>query len=224
MNWLTIVVVAILVISTITGLKRGMIRMVIGGLALVGAFILTLGFRPPVVQFITEKTSFRQTLVKSIDDQLKGFWKENGEGNNDASNTSALEDLPIPKSLIDMLGKAETLDSYRSKGVSKLSEYVSNYAADMAIQGTATIVLFLVFYILLAMIFHFLDLVARFPGLKEVNHAAGGVIGFIEGIALVWLAFYALTAFSGTDFGSEGIRMISESPVLSFVYKILIKE
>ena len=64
-----------------------------------------------------------------------------------------------------------------------------------------------------------LNLLTKLPLLKQVNTTAGLAIGLVEGVLVVWILFVILTMFAGSEFGSKALALISENPLLNFLYK-----
>ena len=66
--------------------------------------------------------------------------------------------------------------------------------------------------------FHFLHLVTRIPGLKQLNSAAGVILALVQGLILLWVLCLVLTEFGNTDWGMQVMGMIKESSFLSLIY------
>lgn len=93
---------------------------------------------------------------------------------------------------------------------------ISNAAAQFLAQRMANMVLFalafLLLYVLLTLVLHALDLVAKLPGLKFCNHLGGGVIGLLKGAIVV---FVAVAALMSSTFRPDA-EVLSSSYLLRF--------
>ena len=103
-------------------------------------------------------------------------------------------------------------------GEDALCQVVEAAPIDMVLTAIVYVITFICVFILLRILFHFLHLVTRIPGLKQLNSAAGGIVALIQGLILLWVLCLVLTAFANTGWGIQAMGMVKESPVLSFIY------
>lgn len=82
---------------------------------------------------------------------------------------------------------------------------------------------FLIAYIILRVALRFactaLNLISKLPIINELNKAAGVLAGLFRGILIVWLVFIAIAAFSATEWGAAGMKMIQENGFLQTLYQ-----
>ena len=134
----------------------------------------------------------------------------------------AAEFLKENTGLYDMLqsgiaeGGAELLETFRSLG---LEDAVSGYLADQVLGALAFLIMLILISVLVQGIAFSLGLAAKLPVLHGLNKLAGLVFGLAEGVLLVWIFFFAVTAFAATDWGGRLLSMISESGILSWLYR-----
>ena len=104
-------------------------------------------------------------------------------------------------------------------GVDQFAEYVSMYLADMLINAIASILLFIAVFVLIHMVVRWLDLIARLPILYGLNHIAGALLGFAQGLVLLWVAGFVLSLFSATPVGKMLEEQVYASTWLTFLYR-----
>lgn len=64
-----------------------------------------------------------------------------------------------------------------------------------------------------------LDIVAKLPILNGLNRLAGTILGFAEGMLLIWIFFLAVSVFAATQWGGTLMEMISKSALLTWIYE-----
>lgn len=93
----------------------------------------------------------------------------------------------------------------KGQAVTQMSDIISRSVAQMIIQGLCFTVLYFLIYGVLKVVSTMLDLISRFPVIKEVNKLAGAGLGFIEGILIIWvvgtLLFSLVNVFSWEELG-----------------------
>ena len=200
MNWLTIVV------------KKGFVKMALSLFAMIIALVITSAAGPYVKSRLNEYTSWQTNIQTSIQTSFDGYLEEQVEAMEPEQENKVLDKLPIPEVLTGLLKDNNNSSVYEKLGV------VSAYLANMIMTAVAYVVTFIVFLIVLKIIFHFLHLVTRIPGLKQLNSVAGGILALVQGLIFLWILCLVLTAFSNTDWGIQMMGMIKESSFLSLIY------
>lgn len=79
-------------------------------------------------------------------------------------------------------------------------------------------ILFLCLNVILRVIGEVANIVARIPGIVQLNRLAGSIFGIVEGISIVWSLFLVLTIFASTSAGHWCFVQITENEFLSFLY------
>jgi len=62
-------------------------------------------------------------------------------------------------------------------------------------------------------------IIGELPVLGTVNHLAGGALGLVLGLIIVWVGFLILALVYSTDFGKVCFEMIEDSSILTFLYE-----
>lgn len=98
-------------------------------------------------------------------------------------------------------------------------EWIAEQAADAVIERIAWILAFLLISILLGILIHTLDIIAKLPGIDTINHAGGLAVGLVEGLVVVWILFLVITLCQGSQWGGQMMEEIQSNPLLELLYE-----
>ncbi len=215
MNWLFWVVVAFIVYHVIDGLRRGFIRKVVSALSLVVTLALVTYLTPQITTFIQEHTSLHENLQEKCSELFL-----NEEYNEDVKTDQVLmiENMDLPENIKEMLLENNNTEAYNLLEVSGFHDYVGAYLANMIINALAYLISFVVIWTAIRAILLALDVVTMLPILHGINKLAGGVLGIVYGVVLVWIAFLLVTILCNGDLGRQFFALIRENPFLLFLY------
>lgn len=220
MNILLIIVAAFLVLNSWLSMKRGFVKTIFAMFSLIVALLLTALVSPVVSKGLQQN----EKVVGYFADRVRGLLpfdeaasKTDLEGKK-ARQAEFLQKLPLPGEIVESLTENNSMDYYIALGVNTFEDYLCHYLANVIINALAFTATFIVIYILLKVLCISLDLVSKLPGLNQINHLLGLAAGFIYAMMIIWLGCILLTAFGGTGFGSNLMKMVSESSLLSFIY------
>lgn len=215
MNWLFWVVSAFLVYHVVDGLRRGFIKKSVSAVSLIVTLVLVTYLTPQITIFIQDYTS----LHESLQEKCSGIFLNN-EYNQDVKTDQVMmiENMDLPENIKEMLLENNNKEAYDVLEVSGFHEYVGAYLANMIINALAYLLSFVIIWTLLRAILLALDVVAKLPLLRGINQLAGGLLGLVIGIVLVWIAFLLVTILCNGELGRAFFRLISENPFLLFLY------
>jgi uncharacterized membrane protein required for colicin V production len=214
MNWLLLVVIAILVVNSLIGLKAGFIKTAFSLFSMVVAVILTVWLSPVVNNVLKGNEKFYDSVSSKVE-KILPFADEETDADK---QVSLIEGLHLPQSIKDSLIENNNAQVYKDLAINSFKGYVSGYLTGVIINALSFILTFVVILILLWVICIALDIVSKLPLLNQVNKTAGLLAGLVHGLVVVWLLFILLTVFQSTGYGQKAMEMISESPVLSIIY------
>lgn len=83
----------------------------------------------------------------------------------------------------------------------------------------AYILAFIISSVALAVVCNVLDIAAKLPVLHEINQTAGLLVGLVEGLLDVWIAFIVLDLFAETEWGTVLLNMVHSSELVSIFYE-----
>ena len=224
MNWMLIVVLAVLAIATFCGYKKGLIRVVY---SIVIGFVLLflLGtITPKLAEGIKSATKLDENLTEAYETRIRDrVEQKREESGNKNEEYNSLEELGIhiPEFVLDKLESAredasnKVGDAIDQSGVyTKLAEILSDYT----VLGITMLVLIIVLIIVYFVVERLLDIISKLPIIKQANGAAGAAVGLLYGLFFVWIAFGVITLFSGTPAGVVCNEQIQASKILVWLF------
>lgn len=204
MNWLLLVVLAILVGNALIGSKVGFIRTVFSLCSMIVAIVLTIWISPTVNDLIKGNDKIYNTITSKVE-KMVPFEKE---------ESKIMEGLHLPKSIKESLLESNKLEKTKAP----FREYAVEYLTNTFIKALSFILTFVVILIILWTLCFALNLISKLPVLNQINKMAGLVAGLVHGLVVVWLFFILLTVFGSNEFGQKALQMIGDSEILSIIY------
>lgn len=214
-NWLFWVVAVFLLYHVIDGLRRGFIKKAVSAVSLIVTLVLVTYLTPQITTFIQDHTHLQENLAKKCSELLLN--SEYDEALK-TDQVMIIEDLELPENIKEMLLENNHAESYDLLEVSGFHEYVGAYLAKLIINALAYLLSFVIVWTVLRVILIALDVVTMLPLLHGLNQLAGGVLGLVYGVVLVWIAFLLVTILCNGDLGRAFFGLISENPFLLFLY------
>lgn len=105
-------------------------------------------------------------------------------------------------------------DEFTESAVAPLAEST----AHLIVNGLAFVITFVLLSILLRIAVGLLDGLFRLPVLSMVNRLAGGAIGAVQGLVILWVFFLIVFLIWNTEIGAQALAMIQENPVINWLY------
>lgn len=208
MNWLLIVVLAIIIVNAWIGRKKGFVKVVFSMISLILAMVLTLIFSPTVTGLLRDNENVYGSITEKVEKVIYSDEEEVESSDED----SFIEGLILPSSI------KEKLTENKEKGINNIKAYVTEYITEIVLKAIGFIVTFVLLLIAIWIISIALNLISKLPVLNQINKTAGLVAGLVHGLVLVWILFIFLTIFAGTGFGQSAFAAIESSSILSFLY------
>lgn len=214
---LLIFVGAILILATLRGWWKGFLKTALGMLAVVLAIVFVFLFSPTVTKLLRTETPLYEKMTVAIGEvmaeMLEGEEEETKEGQQ-----KALENSSLPNVLKETLLENNNERVYQMLGVDSFLGYVSRYLAGVVMNICGVLLTFALSFVVLRLAFLLLGVVQHLPGIHLVNKVGGGILGFLQGLVLIWLFCALITVFSGTSWGQEAMGAIQKNALLSTVY------
>ncbi len=216
MNWLLLMVAVFIGYHVIDGFHHGFIRKAVSAVSLVLSLVLVTYVTPPIANFIENYTSLSENLQEKCTDF---FVNDSYDENIKTDQVLMIENMDLPENIKELLLENNNGEVYEVLDVSGFREYVGAYMANLIINAVTYLLAFIIVWAAIRIVLVALDIVTMLPVLHGINKLAGGGLGLAVGVVLVWIAFLLVTIFSSGDVGQKFFELISESPVLSFLYK-----
>ena len=212
MNWLLVVVGAIILFCAIRGWNRGLLRILYSLISVVLLIGLVSYATPYVSNYIKDNTGIYRVLEQRCTQAIRDNGKAKLSDNVDDGSTVAGVSLP------------EQVTSYITDSGNNLLDQAGVYEilgkkmADWILAGISYFVTLLIAGIIVSMIGRSLRIINRIPVIKGINRTLGIFAGAFQGLILVWLLFMLLSLFAGTEEGKMIIEQIDQSSILRYLY------
>lgn len=188
----TDVILLILIgIFAFQGWRGGLIKMGFHFLSFIASVILAWMFFPVFADFL-KSTAIYTSVLNSI-------------SLTDAPNNSA---ATAPNALKDILEQSST----------EVSQLITQYLADLILNIIAFILLLIIIKIIILILSKVLHLFAKLPVIGFFNHAAGLVLGFLEGTLIAFVILAAIYIFIPTMKNPAINNYIESSVVTKTLY------
>lgn len=247
MNWLFLIVLALLAVYMYIGWKKGMILIIMSFVTLICSVIVTSVVAPQLNKYITDNTPIYETIREntyntlkkngSIADAVSSAGQQTGiadapsatigqiGGTIDDIVEKVAEQLPLPEALREKmssikLGEAmsEGVVSASSKLEDVMTDFVSTYIAGMICSAGCYIVVFAILYIILGILFRLANKISKLPLINELNKGLGVLFGLIKGVLVVWIFFIAVTVLYNTEFAQAAMACVNDNAFLGWLF------
>lgn len=221
-NTLTIVVLAILIISTLIGMKKGLIRTVLSLVSIVLALVFAWILYPHVSNILGQYEPLHQAIYEPVNEffteQVPELLSSMIDSAGSSEQSAMIDELPLPQLIKDTLSLNNNPEAYEALGVENFIEYLSMTATSLILQALSLLLTLLISIIGLHLLMKVTDLVARLPVIHSMNTLGGAIAGLITGYLIMQILFLLVTTFSGTSWGMSLMQQINESSILTFLY------
>lgn len=129
-----------------------------------------------------------------------------------------IEELQLPEVIRNMLESNNNKTGYEKLAVQSFEEYIPSYMATLILNIISFVATFLLVISFLWITVMTLDVIANLPIIHGINQVLGLVLGLVQGLVFVWIAFLIITVLSSIDLGRDLMLMIHNSKILSFIY------
>lgn len=162
---------------------------------------------------------------------LRGLSEKSG-GEDSGALQEAIENADIPEEMQEeAINAADIPDifkkllkannnegSYKELGVQTFAQYVGSFLSKLVIHLVAFVVTFLIVTIILRAVVFALDIIAELPLLGLLNRLAGGLVGAVGSLIVVWLLFIVVTLLYTTTIGRDLYDSIQGNAMLKVLY------
>lgn len=216
MNTLDIILIAIVSISAIIGLAKGLIKTVFGLTSTIIAILLTLLLTPQISTYVVMNTSFDEMISeKAI--ELLGLQKSIDIDISDVAALDTVRNLDLPGNVIESLIENMTPQVVKVMDVSSVVDYIGTSIASMAVNALVFLIFFIIIVLILNAIVTLLDLISRLPVLDQMNKVGGLIFGALFGVLIVWVMTLGLSFIISIQATSELSNLI-ESSILTKIF------
>lgn len=230
MNWILIIVLAVLALSAFVGYHKGMLRIIYSLVSWIVVLAFVSWATPQINLYLLENT----VIYDRIEEYCEGTIRES------SSEQVEMTQQEVEEALVEELGSEDLLanlgvsvpDSVMDGILEKTADATETFLDESGIyaavaEGLATFILegiaFLVALVLAWLVVHIisqlLGIVSKIPVIKGLNRTLGFFVGVIYGFLIVWLGFYIIALGSASEMGQVVVSYIYENPFLTFLYE-----
>jgi len=222
---LDIIFIALAVVLIITGAKKGLIKALLDGLSTIVSGVLAYMLSKPVAEFIY--TSFVRNFIKERFTNVLSGSSENLDGITERINVLLNE---LPEGAINLASKfgfninaeAVAIAQSGANDTESLVEAVMVNVADNVLlrltEAVTLIALFIVVSIALIFVIRLLnDVIKKVPVVKEINKIAGGILGLVKAIVVIFVASTILFIVAGSSNDETVVTVVNSSKIFEFV-------
>ncbi|HOM02299.1 MAG TPA: CvpA family protein [Acetivibrio sp.] len=224
MNWIDLVVIAIILGLALVGYKKGVVYAVFKLASFFISAILSVKLYP-IISNILSKSKLFDSIKRGIFTNLMLRQEAMSLGVNSAAKASAqsvVDGLNLPGFMKDMIKNSigKSLPNLTDLiDVSTIMESLSDVLAHMIIDIISLIVMFVVIRIALFILQGVLKGITSLPVIKEVDKIGGFTLGALEGLMVVYIVFAVLMMFSASPKFQGLFDAIESSGIAKVLYQ-----
>lgn len=213
MNWILLVVLAALILSTVFGMKKGLVRMLFSLFSIIITIVLVFIIAPKLSSVIKEHTKIYANVEKTVGEKIvteKVF-------NNIADKDGIIDALNLPDVIKDYLKKSDSADKAIANGTAAVRNWLIETIANIFFTAGVFVVTFLIVFIALRIVMALLNVITKLPFIHGANAWAGGIAGFLVALFGVWFVLCILTMFGSSGLSTYVFEQVNNSKVLTFI-------
>ena len=131
----------------------------------------------------------------------------------------AINNSDMPKVFKTLLLTNNNETIYQKLGAEDFVSYISKYLTKLIINIVCFLFTFIIAAILVRAIVLALDIISNLPVLGFVNRLAGGALGTVGALIVVWVIFTIITLLYTTNIGKELYALIEQERILMLIYE-----
>lgn len=226
MNWVLILVIAILTGYTLVGFSKGFLKIVYSLVSWIVILVVVIVATPYIENYLKNDTSIYNKVVAYCEEAIREqAQKELIESEGGVASALSENELlamiadKIPEKLLENLKIQATELTDKLMDSQELYNKTAVAMAELLIQGIATLVAIILGIIISIIISALLGFIAHLPIIGFANRILGLAAGAVNGLLVVWIAFYLVAVLCATELGSTIIAQIYANEMLSYLYE-----
>jgi len=211
---------------TLAGFSKGFLKIVYSLVSWIVILVVVIVATPYIENYLKNDTNIYNKVVahceEAIREQAQKKLTESGEG-----AASALSENELFAVIADKIPE-ELLENLKIQAMELTDELMDSQGfynktavamAELLIQGISTLVAIILGIIIAIMISALLGFIANFPIIGFANRILGLAAGAVNGLLVVWIAFYLVAVLCATELGSTIITQIYANEMLLYLYE-----
>jgi len=221
MNWIDIVVIAVIAAFGIIGLTKGFVFSIFRLASFFVSVIISIKFYPKVAAILMKTSlyaSIRSSFLKSLMKQKEALIPGAGGQAKQAAAESVINHLRLPEFLKDsiihkMPNPSELI------GISRVMDLVSDELARIVISIISLVLLYLAVRIALVFVRFILQGIAKLPVFRQMDKLGGFAFGAVEGLLTIYILCAVLMLLNTAPWFKPVFEAIGNSSIASFFYQ-----
>lgn len=201
-----IIIVALIVLSTFFGYKKGLTGVILKIFSFLIAVVLMLALYKPVSNFVIKNTTIDENIKAGVTEQLKKL-DINKESTTKEENESFVTEY-INKYVNEAI----------EQGKEDVIEYVSDKLSIAIINVIMALIVFIVSMTVLLIISLFLKLLVKLPILRQIDKSGGIIYGILRAIIVIYVILAILSVMSAMIEDFSIIKAIEDSTIGNMMY------
>lgn len=227
MNWVLILVIVVLAGYTIAGYTKGFLKIVYSLISWLLMMVFVIGATPYIENYLRTETEAYQKLVTYCEEKVRAKTESQIKTQSGGAVSTIIEENEILAMIMEKLPQ-EAIEQILNQTSETANELVESYdvygktAASMAelmIKGISFVVALIAGAILSAVIVRLIGFISKLPLIGFANSILGLAAGAVNGLLVVWVAFYLVTVWSTTEFGATVLSYIYANDFLIALYE-----
>ncbi len=214
------IVLAILLIAFIMGFSKGFLRTLLELVAFFVAAAIALYISPQISDAIIDNTGLNE-MISEISQNLLDVdempWESMDALDEQLDILSSIE---MPDLIKEQLLDNNNAKVYELLDVDNVGDYIGEFLAVMAINVLSYIFVFILAMLVLQMIINILDLASHIPVIHELNKLAGGGLGLLLGLAIIWTGFAVYISILSLQSLDTFTALLETSTFAKFLYTV----
>ena len=222
MNWVLILVIVILAGYTIAGYTKGFLKIVYSLISWLLMLVFVICATPHIENYLRTETEIYQKVVERCEEKVRSQTEKQIEKEGTGALDTLVEENEILAAIVDNLPQ-DVINEFFNQTSETANELLESYdvygMAELIMKGIAYVVALIAGSILSAIIVKLIGFISKLPLIGFANSILGLGAGAINGLLVVWVAFYFVAAWSATDFCSKIISYIYANDFLIALYE-----
>lgn len=225
MNWLLILVIAILALAAFDGYRKGILRVLFQIIQTVLIIIFVIWATPYVSDFISTHTGIEASIEDKCKDYMRSYVGERIEAKK-AGTAESLDNAAAQVPVFvteEMLAQIDGVIDAAGDSAADLIEQSGAYdevaqkVAGLSMRAVTFIATFILAVIICSILSIFINIVEKIPVLHGTNKLFGLIAGLICGFVIVWIAFAIIDLTSVMPASRALSSYIYENSILRFI-------
>lgn len=226
-NWVLILVIVVLAGYTITGYTRGFLKIVYSLISWLLMLVFVICAAPQIENYLKNETEIYSKAVVYCEEKIRTQAEEQMASGDKTSILAVMEENELLAALLEKLpqGVIDEFLNQTSETADKLLERYDIYGkmaasmAELVIKGIAFLLALVIGAILSAILVKLIGFISHLPLIGFANSILGLAAGAVNGLLVIWSAFYLVAALSATEFCSKVLSYIYASEFLTVLYE-----